>query len=65
MHGVAPQMCGQVVRPSLGGGAGGSLHRLHLKHIAALLRRHQQQIEPDLKDNNLSRRMAYDGDRNY
>ena len=25
MHGVASQMCGQVVRPSLGGGAGGSL----------------------------------------
>ena len=23
MHGVAPRMCGQVVRPLLGGGAGG------------------------------------------
>ena len=23
MHGVAPRMCGQVVHPSLGGGAGG------------------------------------------
>ena len=23
MHGVAPHMCGQVVRPLLGGGAGG------------------------------------------
>jgi hypothetical protein len=30
MHGVAPHMCGQVVRPSLGGGTGGRSPGLHL-----------------------------------